>query len=392
MASKMFKCPYCNKRKTRIDLIKHVDRVHADLLPAGFTATRIIFNSINYGDLDYNGNCVICKGPSDWDENKARYNRLCNNPACRKEFNRRAEENLLRTKGVRKMSQSLEGQEKMLANRHISGSYKFQDGSEKSYVGTYELKALEFLDKVMNCRSEDVQTPGPTMQYDYNGEPHWYISDIYYEPYNLIIEVKDGGDRPNTRSMPEYRAKQIAKEKHIVKNTNYNYLRLTNNDFSQLLAIFADLKLQLKNNITDRVININENMFAAMQSIMPTTGENDVYVINYLKKNDFSGESDFAVSESPTFESLIYRDSDGILKKGSYNILENTIYNVYKVRNVKDKFCSTITQSMNNFVEFGFIYESIFGEKLYTSDQIKFNILAEEVIDFYDGIRAETSI
>ena len=47
MASKTFKCPYCNKRKTRIDLIKHVDRVHADLLPLEFTATRIVFNSIN---------------------------------------------------------------------------------------------------------------------------------------------------------------------------------------------------------------------------------------------------------------------------------------------------------------------------------------------------------
>lgn len=112
MASKTFKCPYCNKRKTRIDLIKHVDRVHADLLPLEFTATRIVFNSINYDNLDYNGKCVICGGSSDWDENKARYNRLCNNPNCRKEFNRRAEENLLRTKGVRKMAQSLEGQDR----------------------------------------------------------------------------------------------------------------------------------------------------------------------------------------------------------------------------------------------------------------------------------------
>lgn len=392
MASKTFKCPYCNKRKTRVDLIKHVDRVHADLLPSGFTATRIVFNSINYDDLDYNGKCVICGGPSDWDENKARYNRLCNNPNCRKEFNRRAEENLLRTKGVRKMAQSLEGQEKMLANRHISGTYKFQDGTEKNYVGTYELKALEFMDKVLNCRSEDVHTPGPTMQYEYNNELHWYISDIYYEPYNLIIEVKDGGNKPNTRSMPEYRAKQIAKEKHIVKNTDYNYLRLTDNDFSQLLSIFADLKLQLKNNITDRVININENMFASMQSIMPTTGENDVYVINYLKNNNFYGESEFAVSDSPTFESLIYRNSDGTLRKGSVKLLEKCRYNVYKVKNVKDKFCKIISESINEFVEFGFIYESVFNEKLYTSDQIKFNPLAEEVIDYYEGIKSETSI
>lgn len=392
MASKTFKCPYCNKKKARVDLINHIDRVHNDLLPEGFSATRIVFNSINYNNLDYNGKCVICGGPSDWDENKARYNRLCNNPNCRKEFNKRAEDNLLRTKGVRKMTQSLEGQEKMLANRHISGTYKFSDGSEKGYVGTYELETLKFMDKVMECRSEDIQTPGPTLQYEYDGKLHWYISDIYYEPYNLIIEVKDGGDRPNTRNMPEYRAKQLAKEKHIIDNTDYNYLRLTNKDFSQLLSVMSDLKLQLKNNISDRIISINENMFAAMQSMMPVTGENDVYVVNYLKKNDFTGESDFAISDSPTFESIFFRDFDGKLKHGNYEILENTIYTVYKVKNVKNEFCKIIHKHLNEFVEYEFLYETVFGEKLYTPDQIKFNDLAEEVIDFYDGIKNENAI
>ena len=53
-------------------------------------------------------------------------------------------------------------------------------------------------------------------------------------PYNLIIEVKDGGDNPNNRSIPEYRAKQISKEKMI-----------TNNDFGQLLSMLAELKKQV---------------------------------------------------------------------------------------------------------------------------------------------------
>ena len=58
--------------------------------------------------------------------------------------------------------------------------------------------------------------------------------------------------------MPDYRAKQIAKEKYIIKHTNYNYLRLTNNNLNQLLAVFANLKMQMVENTGERVIHVNE--------------------------------------------------------------------------------------------------------------------------------------
>ena len=38
----------------------------------------------------------------------------------------------------------------MLANRSISGKYKFQDGTIRTYVGSYEHKFLEFMDKFLN--------------------------------------------------------------------------------------------------------------------------------------------------------------------------------------------------------------------------------------------------
>ena len=42
-----------------------------------------------------------------------------------------------------------EGLKKMLENRKISGVYTFKDGEKKKYCGSYELKALEFMDKVL---------------------------------------------------------------------------------------------------------------------------------------------------------------------------------------------------------------------------------------------------
>ena len=46
--------------------------------------------------------------------------------------------------------------DKMLANRKISGKYKWSDGTYKTYVGSYEKKFLEFADKVMNIDSKDI--------------------------------------------------------------------------------------------------------------------------------------------------------------------------------------------------------------------------------------------
>lgn len=263
MASKRivhYKCPFCDKSFIREDLINHIEDNHIDLIPSDFTVLRYVFNYVNKKPLTYHGKCTECGGSTPWDENKGRYDRQCGKKACHDSFVKKFEANMMKTRGVTRISATKEGQKKMLANRKISGKYKFQDGGIKEYCGSYELKALEFMDKVMNIKSDDIMAPGPILEYTYEGKTHIYITDFYYQPYNLIIEVKDGGDNPNKRNMPEYRGKQIAKERYIIKHTNYNYLRLTNNDLSQLMAVFADLKMQLLENTGERVIHVNESM------------------------------------------------------------------------------------------------------------------------------------
>lgn len=386
--AKYFKCPYCDKKFERTKLAHHIEKNHIDLLPEGFTPLRMAFNAINYpNNLDYCGRCTECKGPTAWDENKGRYDRQCSRKECRESYLKRFEDNMMRTKGVKRITQTVNGQEKMLANRSISHKYTFQDGGVKIYTGSYEGKLAEFLDKVMNYKSIDIQMPGPVLEYEYNGEKHIYISDSYIIPYNLIIEVKDGGDNPNTRNMPEYRAKQIAKEKHIINNTNYNYIRLTNNDFTQLLAVLSDLKLQLVENTGERVIHINENMFAAMQGMMPMPKSNDVYIINRLQNNIFSDESDFMISDSPKFDRVFYRDSDGVLKEGNASVLEEGEYNLYIIKDCMEGIEEAIKKNIEQFVEEGFIYETVFKKKLYTPDQIKFEERALETVDLFTYLK-----
>ena len=256
---KRYKCPYCDKRDERSNLITHVKRSHKELIPEGFSAERVVYNSVNKVSC---GRCRVCGKETPWNQKAGRYDVLCGNPKCKEHMREEYKKNMLRVRGTYNILNDPEQQTKMLANRKISGSYKFSDGGELTYTGSYEKKCLEFMDVVMQIPSKDILSPGPTLEYEYNGKKHFYITDFYYIPYNLIIEVKDGGEDPNTKdstSMRASREKTIAKEKIITDRGDYNYIRLTNNNFSQLIEIFMDIKLKLLEGDTSKTYKINES-------------------------------------------------------------------------------------------------------------------------------------
>ena len=263
-----YKCPFCEEKYDRENLADHIEKKHKELIPQGYTATRVAFNTINNKEV---GHCIMCGGETEWNENKKRYERICNKPACHKAYLALVEERLLKARNQTKkeMLSDPEFQEKMLRNRGISGTYKWSDGKEISYVGSYERNFLEFMDKYLHVDSTDIQAPGPVIEYYFEGKKHFWITDFYYVPYNLVLDVKDGGRNPNTRDMPIYRAKQNAKEKAIAQTKQYNYLRLTDNQFDQLLEIMLDLKdslAELDGDYLQRlsklnpILKINESM------------------------------------------------------------------------------------------------------------------------------------
>lgn len=391
-SNRTYKCPFCDKRFIREDLVNHITDNHESELPEGFSPFRYVFHYVNKKPLTYHGICTECKGPTDWDEERGRYKRQCNKKSCYESYIKKFESNMQRVKGVKRISQTDEGQLKMLANRKISGTYRFSDGGEKTYTGSYERQALEFMDKVLNVDSKDVITPGPILQYQFNGTTKAYITDIYYQPYNLIIEVKDGGNNPNKRNMPEYRAKQIAKEKFVINHTDYNYLRLTDNKMDQLLIAFALLRNKMEENSEDRVIQVNENSlvneFMSMMYYAPVRGfrDNDqcAYIVNYMQNNVFHntdydnyGEEDeqdesFAISRYYNFCEYYIMNKDGILeKKTSFDIDNITRRNkVVKVNNISEEMFRILDNKIGDKVDNNFLYETVFGKKFYNTDQI----------------------
>ena len=386
-----YKCPYCTRRFTREDLVLHVQDEHEDMIPEGFTPFRLVFNYVNKKPLSYHGKCTECGGPTPWDENKGRYDRQCEKKACKESYVKKFEENMMRTRGITRISATEEGQKQMLANRKISGTYVMSDGAKKTYTGSYELKALEFMDKVMHIKSSDILCPGPILEYSFEGKTHIYITDFYYQPYNLIIEVKDGGDNPNKRNMPEYRAKQIAKEQFIIKHTNYNYLRLTNNDFSQLLAVFANLKMQMVENTGERVIHINENKFLTEMMNALNSGkvvglkDSDAYIVNYMQNNVFSDNTynnsyKVGISNSVRLDNIFGPDENGKFNKIDESTIK--IADFYKIPISVGEASSKLHSYIGSNVSNTFVYETLFNKKMYTHDQIMIESGVEKVKSF----------
>jgi len=363
-SNKRYKCPYCEERYFRGDLIEHVEKEHEALIPEGYDATRVVYDSINKTD---HGKCMICGKPVyEWDSKHYKYKNLCDNPKCREEVRRIALERHMRVYNKPTLLDDPEQQEKMLARRRISGSYKFTDGGLVNYTGKYERNALEFIDKVMGYKSSEIECPGPVLTYEFQGKEHNYIPDIYIIPANLLIEVKDGGNNPNNRNMPEYRAKQLAKEEMVTKLGTMNYLRLTNNQFDQLLAILADIKLENLDNSDDPAkkfhINESSNVLAERYLI----NENDIY---YNKDKFDSGEINlcFITGHSGSGKSTMGRNM------GSNNIEH---YELDDLQCVKDHF------SMDDLKEYGDLIYSYFkgpGKKFY----ITYDELVEK--DMHEG-------
>ena len=270
--AKKYKCPYCQDRHIRKDLIDHIDKEHEELIPEGTESAQVVYDLVN--GTKGAGRCRVCGSPTKWNSNAKRYDVLCENPRCKQKMREEYQKNMLRVHGTYNILNDDEQQKKMLANRSISGTYKFTDGGVVTYTGSYEKKFLEFADKVMLIPSKDIMAPGPTLEYEMNGEKHFYITDFLYIPYNLIIEVKDGGSNPNnkdTKGMRSSRQRTIEKEKLITDRGEFNYLRLTDNQFVQLLEIFMEIKKALMEGNDSKIVRINESHH------IPNTDPDDRY-------------------------------------------------------------------------------------------------------------------
>ena len=365
--AKRYKCQYCDYHGTKEDLIDHMEDKHEELIPEGYTAGRCVFNHIN-GKT--HGTCIVCKRETAWNEERLKYNRLCGREQCKKALREKYSKNMINVHGTDNLLTNMERQELMLQNRRISGTYKFQDGGVHTYCGSYEKKTLEFLDTVLGYKSSEILSPGPIFEYEYKGKKLKWITDIMIIPYNLVMDIKDGGDNKNNREMPDYREKQIAKEAMIRKLNKFNYLRLTNNNFEQLMHILAELKSKMLSDKKDEnaIISVNEEVQALYEAMSP---------LRIMTKDDYT-EPDFLdwFFSHDDFRNISIEDTD-----------LDSMFESVGDRRVIGYFKNGKCIGVIDAVETEHPDKCLFINMLYTQDPGNGigKILLKEVIGFYDG-------
>lgn len=242
--TKSFKCPLCEKKYvSKQSLYDHMDNAHNDNL-LGLSPAHYYFDFRNK-NFTHKGKCTECGKETLFNEKTEKYDRLCKNPKCKDAYVAKFRSRML-AKGKDPLTQlqDPERQKQMLENRKISGKYKWSDGKEFTYTGTYEKDLLEYLDKVLQYPSCEVFAPAPQVyRYMYEGKRHFYIPDVYLADVKVLIEVK------GTQSGRGYRDRdyglEVLKEEAVqedIKANKVHYIKIMDKNYDKLVELIDDIR------------------------------------------------------------------------------------------------------------------------------------------------------
>lgn len=239
----MYKCKLCKKSFTELQgLYNHIEKKHKDHIPKDMTVEQYYYY-MKTGKV--NGNCVMCKQSTTWNKNTCKYNRFCDNPRCKDEYRRIFKERMIGKYGKVHLLNDPNKQREMLANRSISGRYKWDDGTETVYTGSYEHDFLKMMDGFFDWDPADIMMPSPhTYTYEYEGEKRYYIPDVFIPSLNLEIEIKDGGDNPNMHHKIQDvdKVKEKNKDEVMISQKTFHYIKITNKNYSNFFDFLKEVK------------------------------------------------------------------------------------------------------------------------------------------------------
>ena len=372
MKVKYYKCPLCEKKfKTLNGWGNHMETNHPGSTPEGYSISRYFYFTVT-GKTS--GKCRTCKGDTPWNEKSMKYDQYCTNPECKKAYAKMAKQRMIGKYGKTHLLNDPEMQKKMLGNRGISGKYRFQDGQEFEYVGSYERNFLQMLDTFLQWHSNDLMAPSPHVYYyDYKNEVDkenegrkFYIPDFYIPSLNLEIEIKQQTST-NEKFNEINRVKEKMKDAVMESNKQVNYLKLNDNNFEPFFQFIMkaneylptpenirknqmDLVMESFNNIPEEV----ESVFGEMRDATPDEDRNIMKHIRTISEPtciDFWDD----IEKNPVMEEANYSSTNKypvfIVLMHSGTILANVIRNF-----TKDDFshaCISFNSKLDPLYSFG---------------------------------------
>lgn len=231
----MANCPFCRKYFSKKQpCLDHMNQYHAKQLDdSNMDAAQMLYYS-THGTI--HGKCMCgCGKDTDWNPLTGKPYKVSNDPKCRERLSSQADKNMMRVYGKTTLLDDMEFQKKMEQNRPTAGKYTFLDGGSVGFLSKPEEKFLKFCDEILEFTSNMVQESPEQFKYYDNraGRDRMYIPDFYLPDYNLLVEIKDGGDHPNTNPafIEETKYKVYLKDEVMRKQDKYNFIKIVDSNF-----------------------------------------------------------------------------------------------------------------------------------------------------------------
>jgi hypothetical protein len=260
------------REKTNMDRYGHSTPLQSEKIKNKIKETK----EIRYGDEYFN--------------NRKLYKETClrvygvDNPMKNEEIQNRLKCTLVERYGVEYPAQNPNIFLKMLKSGYLIKQYK---DSDIYYQGTYE---EDFLNRYYHIGI----TRGECIEYEYQNNKHIYFPDFYFEPLNLIIEIK------SSMWYEEHKEKNEIKRDCCIQH-GYNFLFIIDKNydtFDKLIKPFMykenhcyqyEIKLRTgKDDIKiDKVLKVSDFVFEYIDSIDREECNN---VVKFIEKYEWLGK------------------------------------------------------------------------------------------------------
>lgn len=236
------RCPFCNRVfDDKHDYCHHIAYKHNDQVPEEYEPLEFGYSLLTHKPVGRL--CLMCRrNPVHFNKETLKYERLCENPACKEAYVRQMKDRMIKVYGKEHLLNDADMQRKMIHNHPQSKDYVWDVKHTFRVIGSYEVDFLNQL-KSLDWSPDDVIAPSPN-NYWYqwkDGSIHLYIPDFFIPSLSLEVEIKEGDNtHPRMEHSREIEYLKDARMMVEMKKTSINYIKIVDKNYDDFLDTYVN--------------------------------------------------------------------------------------------------------------------------------------------------------
>lgn len=235
------RCPFCNRIfNDKHEYCHHIAMKHNDQVPDEYEPLEFAYSLLVHKPIGRL--CLMCrKNPVHFNRETLKYERLCENPACKGAYVHQMKERMVKVYGKEHLLNDAEMQRKMIHNHPQAKDYVWDDKHRFRVIGTYEVDFLNKL-KSLDWSPDDIIAPSPN-NYWYkwkDGSVHLYIPDFFIPSLSLEVEIKESDNtHPRMVHSREIEYLKDARMAVEMKRTSINYIKIVDKNYDEFMSTYV---------------------------------------------------------------------------------------------------------------------------------------------------------